>query len=863
MKMIKEGVKVKIYLTNSLYFDLDDISVYMLDRLKKYFRVKSPEYLKSDNKRAFNNKDKYILMYSIKNNKMFLPRGCSTELFDLLSDEIDREKIELVDKRLKFDEIDFPLLKLQLYKHQKNIVEIGSRVSQGTVQAGCGSGKTIALIALIARCRQPALVIVPNDTTLLNQWIKNIEDAFNIKYGDRNDYIGIIGDGKYDYKNKHIVIAMTQSIYSHRNDKELINSFGFVCMDECFYKNTKITMADGSYKNISNIKKGDKILNLNVIDIVDKLVVNKVSLNRLVLLKLNNGKEILTTLDHRFLVNGRWVECFKLNEGDILYGDKNVHKMWKNVQCKRWYWRVMRIVQVCGYKVQILWKILCGNFNRLRKGSWSKILFSTMFGCGFNRKEAYYPNKNIDKRKISKISQFGKRKNGCNKKFFAYERTQSYDEARKYRQNDTDKNTKWYLWLDWFKGWKWKLYSATNKTLYLVKREIWKQNNIGIFYWIGKAYAWVSNKLQSGLRASKIQAWHRSRWCKSFYKKWDSTRFKKEQKAKPIRVESLTFYKQRYRRERFNGYISDKEKHSGYIEMYDLTIRNKHNYFANGVLVHNCHMVGARTFRQSIHLFPAYYRFGVTATLFRNDNLGTFIEDYCGKCFKRITDDELRKNNLLLIPKMYKRNTSFKFNVNYNYRNWYNTLIKYLMRNKPRNMLIVNDIIKKSLKLNRLALVISTRVNHCILIAQELQKKVPNIKIGILIGEEIKNANLDYSNIITYDVEYKAKNGELDVIFGVDKVKQGLDIPPIEDVYIIAPRKSQVDVTQIVGRSMRPDTCFGKYKNKSDKEPRIYDYVDVNIDVLLNQYNEWRLPIYQDRCEVVKTNNRKRKNRYE
>ena len=125
-----------------------------------------------------------------------------------------------------------------------------------------------------------------------------------------------------------------------------------------------------------------------------------------------------------------------------------------------------------------------------------------------------------------------------------------------------------------------------------------------------------------------------------------------------------------------------------------------------------------------------------------------------------------------------------------------------------------------------------------------------------------RSANLDYSNIITYDVEYKAKNGELDIIFGVDKVKQGLDIPPIEDVYIIAPRKSQVDVTQIVGRAMRPDTCFGKYKNKSDKEPRIYDYVDVNIDVLLNQYNEWRLPIYQDRCEVVKTNNRRRKNRH-
>lgn len=496
---------MQLELSNAIILDLSELDEDIVVALKKHFRVKSPEYLDSDNKRSFTEDEKYIKMYEIVDNKLYLPRGVINEVEAILYDydiTFDSD-VEIVDNRLLLEQIDFPEFKFDLYPHQDTISKLGYRLSQGTFQAGCGSGKTITLLKLIAMCRQPALVIVP-DKALQKQWLENVQNVFGFKYKSRRDnQIGLIGDGEYDYKNKYIVIATVQSIYSHLDDSELFNSFGFVCMDEC-------------------------------------------------------------------------------------------------------------------------------------------------------------------------------------------------------------------------------------------------------------------------------------------------------------------------------------------------------------------HLCGAMSFRTSIHLFPAYYRYGATATMFRNDNLGSFIEDYIGPCFYRVTDEQLETNDLLIKPKMIKVPTNFRFKVNFKYQNWYMTMSKYLINDNARNRLITNTIIEKSIKCNRIALIVSTRVNHCVKLASIIQKQYPKIKIGILVGDEADLRGLDFSNIETNQVEDKARNGELDLVFGVNKVKTGLDIPPLEDVYVVAPYKSQVITTQVVGRVMRPSDCFGKYKHKSDKEACVYDFVDVNVEVLNNQYNEWRKPIYEERCEIEKPNLKKR-----
>lgn len=497
---------MKLEMSNALILDLSDLDDELVSVFKKHFRVKSPEYEKADNKRAFTDDNKYIKMYEIEDNKLYLPRGVMDEVETILHDygiDFDND-VEIVDNRLLLEEIEFPKPKFELFPHQKKISTFGYRLSQGTFQAGCGSGKTIALLGLIAKCRQPALVLVP-DISLQKQWLQNVQNVFGFRYKKRHaDYIGLIGEGKYDYKNKYITIATVQTIYMHLDDEELFNSFGFVCMDEC-------------------------------------------------------------------------------------------------------------------------------------------------------------------------------------------------------------------------------------------------------------------------------------------------------------------------------------------------------------------HLCGAMSFRTSIHLFPAYYRYGATATLFRNDNLGSFIEDYIGRCFYRVTDEQLEDNDLLIKPKMKKISTNFRYTPNYKYQNWYMYMINKLIRDSIRNKLIVGNIIKESVNNNRVALIVATRVEHCVTLATLIQKQCPKIRMGILVGDDIDLRKFNYNNIEINNVEARARDGELDLVFGVNKVKVGLDIPCLEDVHIVAPYKSQVITTQVVGRVMRPCDCFGKYESKSQKEACVYDYVDVHIDVLNNQYNEWRKPIYEERCEVVNTTQKRRK----
>ena len=70
-----------------------------------------------------------------------------------------------------------------------------------------------------------------------------------------------------------------------------------------------------------------------------------------------------------------------------------------------------------------------------------------------------------------------------------------------------------------------------------------------------------------------------------------NTRCQKRKKTNSIRVESVEIYEPGSNDESFNSIISDKERDQGFIEMYDLKVKNHPSYKADGVLVHNCHML--------------------------------------------------------------------------------------------------------------------------------------------------------------------------------------------------------------------------------------------------------------------------------
>lgn len=259
------------------------------------------------------------------------------------------------------------------------------------------------------------------------------------------------------------------------------------------------------------------------------------------------------------------------------------------------------------------------------------------------------------------------------------------------------------------------------------------------------------------------------------------------------------------------------------------------------VLLDECHRVAARTFRYVMNSFPAKYKYGLTATPFRNDSLTELIEAYCGTQFYTVTDDELEEAGLIIRPTLTVIETKFKYNYNPKYaRYMYNKIVNALQNDVKRNNLIIQEICKRHEE-GKMCLVIAKRVDHCRLLASMLKKEYPTkkkkIRIAVMAGD-------------VYDVEAAndAKEGKVDVIFAVDRAKEGLDIKPLQCLFIVAPRKARGEVEQIVGRIMRADTCFGKYKTGMDKEAEVIDFYD-EVPMLENAYKE-RYKVYKEKCII-------------
>jgi superfamily II DNA or RNA helicase len=101
----------------------------------------------------------------------------------------------------------------------------------GILQLACGKGKTVVAIELIARRAVPAIIIV-DTSQLVKQWRDALMFFLNLK----EDEIGMIGDGSFDWK-KAVVIA-TYTTLGQRADmfpEEARRWFGTIVWDEAHH----------------------------------------------------------------------------------------------------------------------------------------------------------------------------------------------------------------------------------------------------------------------------------------------------------------------------------------------------------------------------------------------------------------------------------------------------------------------------------------------------------------------------------------------------------------------------------------------------------------------------------------------------
>ena len=447
-----------------------------------------------------------------------------------------------------------------------------------------GGGKTIIFSSIIRRFGKRALVIAHREE-LIWQARNKIEAVTGFKFQvEMGDY-RVNGNFEPDLFNpKNIgdagVVATIQTLSSGgdgcgRMSKFLPTDFDLMIVDECFLAGT---LVDG--KPIEQIRIGSFVNSWNHsaqrIEKREVLNVFKSKSKSLVKVKFKSGREIICTPSHPF-----WCE----SEGDY------IPAMLLDNSC------IVRLDFTQHEKTNIkLRNMRGGNPNNLEQAG--QALQKPQM-----QERAFIQNNGENKQdlRIGKNDQpksnAVQRSEGQGKHYSpSYWASACYSWWKRTRGNGAAKAVGGSPVLD-------------NRTCHTNQNAKWK---------------WLSNLLQGGCWKSGNEDSGRCGWEFTFTSVEARARQEKGCAAYFDGVESVEIFK-RGSDDEFVGMCDNGE-------VFNLHIEGNNNYFANGVLVHNCHHATAPIYRKAIDYFlknPNLKILGVTATPSRSDeeSIGQIFED--------------------------------------------------------------------------------------------------------------------------------------------------------------------------------------------------------------------------------------------
>jgi len=141
------------------------------------------------------------------------------------------------------------------------------------------------------------------------------------------------------------------------------------------------------------------------------------------------------------------------------------------------------------------------------------------------------------------------------------------------------------------------------------------------------------------------------------------------------------------------------------------------------------------------------------------------------------------------------------------------------MNDAQRNRLIVG-IIREEAAAGHSCLVLSQRISHIQKLQTLLNGQDPAIKTGLITGKEpetYRNAAIE-----------QARTGEIAVLFSCRLADEGLDVPKLDRLFLVAPIRSTSRLIQQIGRIKRP------FPGK--KDAIVFDFLDDCISLAKSQF---------------------------
>jgi superfamily II DNA or RNA helicase len=226
-----------------------------------------------------------------------------------------------------------------------------------------------------------------------------------------------------------------------------------------------------------------------------------------------------------------------------------------------------------------------------------------------------------------------------------------------------------------------------------------------------------------------------------------------------------------------------------------------YTYFGT-LAVDEVHRFAAPTFRQTIVMFPARYRIGVTATPNRTDGLQKVFESHIGK-IQAIGEKRKIKPEIVQIPADFKVPSEKPFK-DYNGRVNLTKVVSAIVESDTYNRQIARMAVKAA-DAGRKLIIFSDRIKHLEkleeVINAELGKQGKRFTVGYYIGGMKEEA-----------LAISATRNILLASFAM--AQEGLDIPELDTCFLCTPK---ADIEQTVGRITR--------EHDDKKNPMVIDFV--------------------------------------
>lgn len=233
------------------------------------------------------------------------------------------------------------------------------------------------------------------------------------------------------------------------------------------------------------------------------------------------------------------------------------------------------------------------------------------------------------------------------------------------------------------------------------------------------------------------------------------------------------------------------------------------------IIVDECHNVAgnvtyASQYQKILSNLASEYRYGLSATAFRNDGLTNCMYALMNKVKYVIDENEIADK--IIKAKIQPIYTDYEIPLTGTKTDGtldYTKIPTLLAENKTRNKIIL-DLLEENK--NEYCLILSDRLSGLRYLHEQLGK-------GLIIdgSQTTKKAKKEREEAIE-----KIRNKEEHYLFAtLQLAKEGLDIKPLTRLFLIAPTKNKSVLIQAVGRIER--------KDKNKQTPIVYDFVDKDL----------------------------------